>query len=539
MTNSTVIERSFIGTLISTPERPDGAWQLISNVDVLPEHFADTDLRHVFETIMELALDTKWQGIKPTAENIVMVMEFYDPSTVQHHDAKIAALRELSEVDMQSDSAYMNSLAAFLLEQFNRRRLVSLEAIIHDIVTQQGTSPQIYDMILEAVQQFSPDGIESRIFDFDSQRAVVRDYIQNSIDNQGKALMTFPPAYGGLTNMIPQFEAGMVYVVSAMSKFGKSTVMLQTAAWLAKSGFKVAYFHLEDMPIRVLQRLTIHLTGASMAELKSGDPRKMFTRQFKMRKDWPGKLLTVHCPGQNVRWIGKVVRQLKPDIVIIDYIQKIAPPRGLETNELAAINKNMEGVKFISEDPAFPVPVILGSQEANGEGGANGGALGSKNINRASQATININRKRLTEKDGPEMSGGNTLAEVGQLSIYGNIAVLLNNDGPTGIVPGIFSGATFDFESEVHRTWQLEHPGQEKAPYTNTPPTEKQLAEHDAMIRALKNANPLTDKKQPEGASAGRKPRPDEVMDVDEQKRAVKTGNFGEYSFAKPEVIPF
>lgn len=149
--------------------------------------------------------------------------------------------------------------------------------------------------------------------------------------------------------------------IAAATGVGKTAFALQIATRLATKGLKVLMVSREMSDVQVMKRILTTLSGI--------DGNKFRTRQFTKseRNKIDGLLsavqsnmpLYINTSCRTVTEIKNRLRQLKADVLIVDYLQLVTPDKseGNREREVAKISREL---KNISLD--FKIPVIQLSQ---------------------------------------------------------------------------------------------------------------------------------------------------------------------------------
>ena len=168
----------------------------------------------------------------------------------------------------------------------------------------------------------------------------------------------------GLLTGIPKLDAmtgglqkGRVYAIGARAKMGKSMLAWQIAAHAAVHlGKRVVGFSLEMSNDELMQRMACSLSGVRSYGLLN--PKSMNNEEWaklniamKQLRDAP--LFLSDRMDMSIEQINAHARQAKPDLVVVDYLQLIEPPKmANRTDQLEYITRRL---KKMAKDGA---PVI-------------------------------------------------------------------------------------------------------------------------------------------------------------------------------------
>lgn len=149
--------------------------------------------------------------------------------------------------------------------------------------------------------------------------------------------------------------------IAAKSGVGKTALVLQIAKNLINNGLKVLIISREMSDIQVLKRILTTDTGIEGNKFRSRsftqaewDKITKYLEEMKRNGN-----LYVNTRVTTVTGIKKRIRQIKPDVVIIDYLQLLSPEKS-ETSrerEVATISREIKGM---TSD--FKIPIIQLSQ---------------------------------------------------------------------------------------------------------------------------------------------------------------------------------
>lgn len=179
--------------------------------------------------------------------------------------------------------------------------------------------------------------------------------------------------------------------IAADTGIGKTALALQIGQRLALHGLKVLFISREMSDIQVIKRILTSITGIN--------GNKFRTRIFN-KKEWKqiDNILTaiaadmpfyINTSCSTVTEIKNRLRQLKADVLIVDYLQLITPEQS-ERNREREVAKISRELKNISLD--FKIPVIQLSQV-----GPDGGTRESKAIEQDSNNVIKLVKPTATE----------------------------------------------------------------------------------------------------------------------------------------------
>lgn len=482
------------GSMIAVDERPNGMLSAVTmNID--PSEIDDPTARIIYKSAMYAADDNKY-GLLPTAYNLatIAIKEGLVKDSSDTPGQFAAGITQLANEFIQyaeagvSSPASIAGLAASIRNYTSLKRLTKAGADIVKMASDDDlTATDKYEQMAAAVEAARPDLVEARVYTLDDQIRMMGEMARRQQALLGEYLMNLPSEWR-VDEYIPYLLPSLLYTFSGLTGRGKSSILRQVAFHLAKCGKTVLYFHLEDDIERQINNYTRTLTGASVMELLAGDARgkyKEAAKQLKeIKKNNRGEVVFVHCPDATTNFIRTRTLLFKPDVIIVDYLQKINKTQYLaraQGNSAAAMEAVVESLKQIAENDKHNCVVIMGSQEAEYENGERKGTAGTRTAEHKAQAVIEFERVKLKETDVKEIitpeqireaakkdkslakyADGEavSIADVGNLSGFGYINIVKNNDFGTGSSAGVFNGNTLEFKALRYREWERAHPGE-------------------------------------------------------------------------------
>ena len=167
-----------------------------------------------------------------------------------------------------------------------------------------------------------------------------------------------------LDGMLTEIAPGLLHVVAARPSVGKTIYMEGIAETNAKRGHKVAFYHLELSHQQMLDRRMARHSGVDVGRLKRGYSGGEIVEAFDKIAVWQRNVTMIHCPGWSAERITTDATRLhakgQADIVIVDYLQKLAMSTTSAWNLSALYGLQAETLKNMAE--SLGIPVVLGSQ---------------------------------------------------------------------------------------------------------------------------------------------------------------------------------
>lgn len=170
--------------------------------------------------------------------------------------------------------------------------------------------------------------------------------------------------------IVGQMMPGMLYLLGAAESTGKTVAAENIADNLAQQGFRVAFFHLElSHDVMTMRQIARHsrvpVRAIEDATLSPEEKQKIADAADEIEA-WPGEVEYVHSPQWTSAQIVRKVNALKPDVVIIDYMQKIHSTgvgNQASPDLLRWYPGMLEDIKGVAEHRG--IPIILLTQLAN------------------------------------------------------------------------------------------------------------------------------------------------------------------------------
>jgi hypothetical protein len=158
-------------------------------------------------------------------------------------------------------------------------------------------------------------------------------YVDNSIDNlihNASNNTKWQFNVHSLHHAVQGLDNGMLFVIGARSNVGKSsfhaTLCAAPHGW-ASQGAKILVLCNEEKPERVAARYMTAATGMTMAQIVAN--KNQAHRLYDPIKD---NLKFVDATGKTMRWAEAVIKNHKPDVVIMDIGSKFAEDGAASNN---------------------------------------------------------------------------------------------------------------------------------------------------------------------------------------------------------------
>lgn len=223
-----------------------------------------------------------------------------------------------------------------------RRRVIeSLSEVLED--AKRGASgAELLSMILGAVSMLDAEQPEDakRASTIVKERAQQLEQIARERAAGTRTLTGFPTGVRKLDEKIGGWQPGIVSIVAARPGMGKSSLGLATADVATQAGVGVHLFSLEDTESAYADRLLSRKSGVPAERMRNSELQRddlpKITNAI-MRTHHQPRWLVDGRSGVSATEIVRSVRRRARDndtrIVIVDYVQLVAAPRGTNRHE--------------------------------------------------------------------------------------------------------------------------------------------------------------------------------------------------------------
>lgn len=260
----------------------------------------------------------------------------------------------LSELTIMSNTYSIDSHIQILKDKSMRREAVSLCAgLIEKLASEDDIQGSLYNFesrfrsILEEEKAEEDDcvNISQKIFDF--------------LEKDGDIGFSFGIEL--LDDVIGGLFKGELTTIAARSGVGKTALALQIMLNASKQGKKVLFISREMSNEQIFMRNLSKNTGISIQKMKS---KQLEAEEWRlivkgMESLCEGNLIYINDRISTVSAMKKRIRQIRPDLVIVDYIQLMSVEGSAYSREREVAGLSRE-IKNITLD--FMIPVIQLSQ---------------------------------------------------------------------------------------------------------------------------------------------------------------------------------
>ena len=284
------------------------------------------------------------------------------------HDNKILDIVTLSQKikDYDISMSYISNLTVLaspysienhiliLRDKTRKRKLVNQShKLIEEIKKEDDIEQIIYNFEVNAKKIVNNDStVEDDVMNIATK---FLDYIENKTDEKINFGIKF------LDEMIGGLYKGELTTIAAKSGVGKTALALQILRSCLKQNKKVLLISREMSDVQMLIRNIVSLTGIDSKTIKN----KVFTdEQLEQIIKAIGVLtnnnnLFINDNIDRISKIKKRIRQVKPDVVIIDYLQLLTVEKseGSREREVATLSREIKNMTL-----DFKIPIIQLSQ---------------------------------------------------------------------------------------------------------------------------------------------------------------------------------
>lgn len=319
---------------------------------VKPAYFADKDTSTLARTIFKL----KDKGIKPDYSTICNQLKI---DGVRINGSSLAEM--LGEIVGNPFPVKVESNLKLLVEMYKRRESFKSAKEYLTILTESDESLELLNT-----------AFASKIDKITLDDSTTDDALDGVIERLNKDLhsaydLEERNRYKYGISKLDEFTAGLhpseLTTVAAKSGIGKSAFALQVSINLLTNGLRVLIISREMSDVQIMKRMLANMTRI--------DGSKFRSRQF-TSKEWEIVDLKIEDVAERFKdklfintqisttaGIKKRIREIKPDVVIIDYLQLLSPIKSESSREREVASMSRE-IKAMTSD--FEIPIIILSQ---------------------------------------------------------------------------------------------------------------------------------------------------------------------------------
>jgi len=260
------------------------------------------------------------------------------------------------------DERHIRGMRKLLLTEKVKVLYKRLEELVKNTDEFELISQAIESLAEEIVQLKTEIRSEERVCEGERWEEVAEEILQRTemVEFQPNEFTT---GIEGLDNKI-SLNRGNLLVVGARPGVGKTTIALNIAIENALRGKRVLFFSMEMPIVQIAERVFAIGTGIKLEDLQVGrltEEEKEKVREFvELIKE---NLIIVEG-DKSVAEIRFLTKRKKPDMVVVDYIQRMKGERG--QTEYERISKAVAGLKSIAlEEDVFVVALAQINRESS------------------------------------------------------------------------------------------------------------------------------------------------------------------------------
>ncbi len=264
------------------------------------------------------------------------------------------AMSYISNLTVLASPYSIENHISILRDKTMKRKLVNQSnKLIEAIKKEDDIEQLIYNFEVNAKKIVNDDStVEDDVMNIATK---FLDYIENKTDEKIQLGIKF------LDEMIGGLYKGELTTIAAKSGVGKTALALQILRSCLKQNKKVLLISREMSDVQMLIRNIVSLTGIDSKTIKN----KVFTdEQLEQIIKAIGVLtdnnnLFINDNIDRISKIKKRIRQVKPDVVIIDYLQLLTVEKseGSREREVATLSREIKNMTL-----DFKIPIIQLSQ---------------------------------------------------------------------------------------------------------------------------------------------------------------------------------
>ena len=325
--------------------------------------------------------------------------DFYAPAHEKIYAAALALQGKHQPIDLLSVTNYLKEQEllkdiggpGYLADLTNRlstashvthyAEIVKKNKILRDLIR---ASAEITEDAFESGRDIEElmDGVEQRIFSI-SQKSTpqnllpIKEHLAGAFDRMAKLadgeqkLRGVPTGFSALDNKLSGLQKSDLVVLGARPSSGKTSLALDIARNAAIAGHTVGVFSLEMSREQVIDRIVSAESNVPLWNILTGNGlgASDFTMiQGSLDRLSHAKLYIDDSPSLKVMEMHSMARRLQMEhgleLLIVDYLQLIRPPRSHSDNLVQQITEISRGLKAMARD--LKVPVLALSQLSRG-----------------------------------------------------------------------------------------------------------------------------------------------------------------------------
>lgn len=155
------------------------------------------------------------------------------------------------------------------------------------------------------------------------------EYLEALESAKNKKEMELPTGFPTLDKWTYGLHRGEVVIVGARPGIGKSTLMLNIASKLLKEKKKILFFSTEMSVTEQWSRLIPILTNIQAFRFRTADFKGDDWQKITGKVEWlhtENAFVVCDLPSPTIEQVSELVHKCKPDVVILDYLQRFTMP---------------------------------------------------------------------------------------------------------------------------------------------------------------------------------------------------------------------
>ena len=166
--------------------------------------------------------------------------------------------------------------------------------------------------------------------------------------------------FENLQDMV-RFDAGNLFVLGARPATGKSAFALQVLVNIALQGKRVLFFNLEMPEEEIYERLIANISGLTLQRIRrhikfnEEEIEQIKTAGEKLKELKKNLIVSTKC--RTLSDICNLTRKLKPDIICVDYLQKVINEHKSDSRarEVGEISQRLKDLAIELNIPIFAI----------------------------------------------------------------------------------------------------------------------------------------------------------------------------------------
>ncbi len=286
-----------------------------------------------------------------------------------NHLEKVGGASYISSlIDSVPTTVNFKTYISKIKEKALRRGLIKLA---NEIVGKAGDGSVTIEEIINKVES---DILNITQFTYKENFKLLKDLVTDMIEDIENRIKNdikytgFETGYNNLDNITTGFQPGDLIILAARPSMGKTTFALNLAANMSFDfDYNIAFFSLEMPASALVYKLVSKATKITYQDLQKGNIpySKMQELIDKVSQIYEKNLIFEDSSTISIFDIKQKARRIKVkyglDAIFIDYLQLIAPPKGIRAeNRNVIISEISKGLKEIAKE--LNIPVIALSQ---------------------------------------------------------------------------------------------------------------------------------------------------------------------------------